>query len=87
MSASGTIAEGDLFNPITTYEGVEGTAIVCIYADDGTYTTNPDSGNIASMPCIDDAYVHFATSVPLPNANAVAYLGMALSNGPNRFGD
>ena len=69
----------------TDYTGVEGSVTFCVQKDvDGTAA--PTSVNIGTMPCIQNAKVHFATAVTTPNEDAVAYFGAALSNGPDRNG-
>ena len=86
LSVTATAASGSINNPESTYEGFEGTATLCIYAD-GDYSTPPTSVNIATMPCIQNANLHFADTVATPNADAVAYLGMALGNGADSDGN
>ena len=82
MSETGNAVEGDLHTPFGKYEGVEGTATFCIYDQNNPdYTRGPTSANIAAdnMPCIYlNANVRYAKTVESPNANAVAYLGLAL---------
>ena len=81
MSKTANAVEGDLHTPFGKYSGVEGTATFCIYDENnGAYTNTPTTGNIAgdNMPCIENAFVHYADNVEVANANAVAYLGLAL---------
>lgn len=85
FSVTATAASGSLSNPESTYSGFEGTATLCI-AKDGVYSTLPTTSNIAAMPCIQNANVHFADVVATPNEHAVASLGMALGNGADSAG-
>jgi len=39
------------------------------------------------MPCVENVNVHFADTVATPNDWATAYLGMALGNGQDFYGD
>jgi len=81
LTVSSTAVTGKLNNPATDYAGFEGTTTFCIFKDSAYAGTAPTSGNIAAMPCIQSANVHFADSVTTPNPDATAYLGMALGNG------
>lgn len=85
FSVTSNAVSGNLSNPESTYSGFEGTATLCI-AKDGVYSTVPTTSNIAAMPCIQNANVHFADVVATPNEDAVASLGMALGNGADSSG-
>lgn len=85
-TASATVVSGSLKNPVTTYSGFKGTATFCI-ANDDNVSADPSIANIATLPCLIDANVHFADTVATPNKYAAAYLGMALGNGQDFDGD
>jgi hypothetical protein len=86
LTVSATAVTGKLNNPASDYSGFEGTTTFCIFKDGG-YATAPTSTNIAAMPCIQSANVHFADSVTTPNPDATAYLGMALGKGVDFYGN
>jgi len=83
---SGTSVSGSFNNPSTSYSGTSGTTTICIF-ENGAYSTAPDAGNVAAMPCVDDMAVHFANTVTTTNPYATAYLGMALGKGPDFDGN
>ena len=87
LSVDSTAASGTLNNPDgATYTGFEGDVTLCIYAT-GDYSTTPSTSNIGTMPCIQNMNVHFADDVTDPNANAVAYLGLAPGAGADAAGN
>ena len=85
LTASADVASGTYMSPSSTYEGVEGTATLCIY-EEGIYSTTPDNSNVGSMPCIQSFPVHFAETVATPNENANVHLGAALGLGADKDG-
>jgi len=86
ITASATAVTGNLSVLNTKpYTGVSGTTTLCIYKN-LAYATPPTSGNLANMPCIANAKVHFAKEVTGYNAKVNAYLGMALGKGADRQG-
>lgn len=83
MSESSNPINGVYNNPSGTYSGNTGQATFCMYKT-GDYTTIPDSANVASMPCIQNANVHWANVVSAPNQYANVHIGAALGLGPDR---
>jgi hypothetical protein len=81
ISKSSTAVTGSLAD--STYTGFSGTATICIMKD-GAYANPPTSANVPTMPCVENANVHFADSVAAPNKKATAYLGLALGEGQDR---
>ena len=77
VAVTTTATSGYLDVPGTTYTGVEGTATLCIYAD-GAETNPPTVAYLPNMPCIQNAFIHFADAVTTPDKNVPAYLGLAL---------
>ena len=67
LTLSTTKVSGELNNPATKYSGFKGTTTFCIYNDTSVFNQAPTSANIASMPCIQEANVHFADKVATPN--------------------
>ena len=85
---SGTDASGRLNNPETTYSGNEGTATVCLIAyDSADVAVLPTNANVSGLPCAQSLDVHFADTVGTANDDAPAYIGAALGNGPDFYGE
>lgn len=83
-----TNVSGRLNNPSTTYSGKDGTATFCIIAyDDSNVATAPTTANISTLPCMQLANVRFADTVATANDDATVYVGAALANGVDFYGD